>query len=121
MPIVDKVPVVLGQIAVLSCNPTRFFPKPVVHWYIRIMDGSSFIEEFRIYPEGNSKYKTIDDGHHLVIYNISINDLFSYNHTKNGTIASKKYACAAFYDRLNVPNIGYYVFPRYNLEIIGTD
>ena len=28
--IVDKVPVVLGQIAVLSCNPnvTRFFPKP---------------------------------------------------------------------------------------------
>ena len=30
MPIVDNVQVVLGQIAVLSCNPnvTRFFPKP---------------------------------------------------------------------------------------------
>ena len=86
------------------------------------MAGSLFIEEFLIYPEGNSKYKTIDDGHHLVIYNISDNDLFSYNHMKNGVIipiASKKYACAAFYDRLNVPDIGYYIYPRYNLEIVG--
>ena len=59
--IVDKVPVVLGQVAVLSCNPTRFFPKPFIHWIIRIMEGSTSIQEFRIYPEGNSKYKTIDD------------------------------------------------------------
>ena len=86
------------------------------------MEGSTFIEEFRINPESSSKYKTIDDGRHLVIYNISENDTFSYNHTKDGVtkpIASKVYACAAFYDRLNVPNIGYYIYPRYNLEIEG--
>ena len=122
--IVDKVPVVLGQIAVLSCNPnvTRFFPKPIVRWYIKIMEGSTFIEEFRINPESSSKYKTIDDGRHLVIYNISENDSFSYNHTKDGVtkpIASKIYACTAGYDRLNVPNIEYYIHPRYNLEIEG--
>ena len=69
--IVDKVPVVLGQVAVLSCNPTRFFPKPFIHWIIRIMEGSTSIQEFRIYPEGNSKYKTIDDGHHLVLYPVT--------------------------------------------------
>ena len=99
-----------------------FFPKPIVHWYIKIMAGSLFIEEQIIKPEHNSKYKAIDDGHHLVIYNISINDLFSYNHTKNGVttqVTSKIYACAAFYDRLNVPGIGYYIYPRYNLEIVG--
>ena len=81
-----------------------------------------FIEETSIISEGSNKYKTIDNGRHLVIFNISENDLLSYNHTKNGVVtpvASKVYACAAFYDKINAPNIGYYIFPRYNLEIIG--
>ena len=87
-----------------------------------------------LYPVHSGNIKTAPSGYalglgfdislvpvyNLNIYNISINDLFSYNHTKNGTsIASKKtYVCAAVYDRLNVP-IGYYIDPRYNLEIVG--
>ena len=99
-------PVLIGQRVVLSCNPTRFFPKATVKWYIKIYETNF---EMLIKPEGN-KYETIDDGHHLIINNITEKDVEN----------SKIYACAAFYTRLNAPYVGIYRYPRYKLEIVGT-
>ena len=90
----------------LSCNPTRFFPKATVEWYIKF-DKTNF--EVMIKPEESNKYDTIDDGHHLIINNITESDVED----------SKIYACVAFYTRLNAPYVGYYIYPRYKLEIVG--
>ena len=81
-------------------------------WLIKTVIGSSTFE-VEIKPEESSgKYKTIDDGHHLIIYNISENDVTS-------TEGSKLYACVATYSRLNAPYVGYYRYPRYKLKIVG--
>ena len=91
---------------VLSCNSTRFFPKATVKWYIKF----ETYFEMLIKPEESNRFDTIDDGHHLIINNITESDVMD----------SKIYACAAFYTRLNAPHVGFYRFPRYKLEIVGT-
>ena len=92
---------------VLSCNSTRFFPKATVEWFIKIYETNF---EKLIKPEESNKYDTIDDGHHLIINNITESDVED----------SKIYACGAFYTRLNAPYVGIYRYPRYKLEIVGT-
>ena len=112
-----------GQVVVLSCNPTRIFPEPEVLWYIKNFVDSTLINVVPVHTiPCSQKYRTINDGHDLVINDITANDIYSlfFNGTKSGDIilASKVYACAAFYTRLN-SNRGYYIFPRYKLKIVG--
>ena len=118
---------VAGQVVVLSCNPTRFFPEPNVRWFVRNTIGSTFLHEDPIIPiRCSDKYRTINGGRDLVIRDITANDVYSLfingsisnDITNNILLASQIYSCAAFYTRLNT-YAWYYIYPRYKLKILG--